>query len=132
MRIIYVSIILPIMLLATFLTSCKKEYKFEVYAETGMFSNLADTKISEDVIKETNDSIAFTKAHRKFLILMDVKFANNKNFHPEIHYFKLLTKDGHDISSGSFLQSPNKLMKHNADICLSDTLKEYLKNLPIE
>lgn len=112
--------------------SCQKEYKYEVYAETGMFSSLADTKISEEIIKESNDSIAFVKAHRKFLTLMDVKYANNKEFHPEIHYFKLTTKDGKDLSSGSFLHNPDEIRKRNAEMCLSDKFKEYIKNLPEE
>jgi hypothetical protein len=63
---------------------------------------------------------------------MNIKFSRNKNFHPEIYYFKLITPDGKDISSGFFLQNPEEIKQRNADICLSEKFKEYIRNLPNE
>ncbi|PXV62058.1 hypothetical protein CLV62_12210 [Dysgonomonas alginatilytica] len=124
--------LLTLILLSVVFISCNKEYKYEVYAKTGLFSDLADQKISEDVIKESNDSAAFVKAHRKFLINMQLKFDSNKDFHPEIYYFKLINPQGIDISSGSFLSNPNEIMIENASFCLSDEFKQYIQNIDYE
>lgn len=119
---------IPVFCLCIF-SSCKKEYTYELYAETGMFSSLADTKVSEEIIKELNDSSAFETAHRNFLILMNLKFNRDKNFHPEIYYFKLINPEGKDISSGSFLTDVNAIKERNERICLSSEFKNYIKDI---
>ncbi|MDR3246070.1 MAG: hypothetical protein LBT50_06510 [Prevotellaceae bacterium] len=102
--------------------SCKKEeYKYEVWTKNA--SSFVDTKIDEDVIKGQNDSIAFVKALQKFLIWMDENFTKNKDFEPELCNFKLITSDGKDISSGSFLQNPKKVFKKNVEAFLSDEFR---------
>lgn len=120
---------LILLLCIVLFVSCKKEYKYEVWAETGIFSSLADTKESEDIIKEGNDSLAFVKAHGRFIFSMQMRWERNKNFHPEIYYFKLITPEGHNISSGSFLANPNEVRQRNVDIFLTDNFKEYLRSV---
>lgn len=122
-----------LLLLATFfiltLSSCDKKYQYEVYAETGLVPRINDTKINAQIIKAPNDSVAFVRAHSYFLISMNLRFKHIDNFRPEKHYFKLITPNGLNISSGSFLNNPNKIIQFNADCWLSKEFKEYIYNL---
>ncbi len=61
---------------------------------------------------------------------MQLKFDRNKNFHPEIYYFKLINPDGMNIASGSFLCNTDVIKEGNARLCLSEEFRTYIKNLP--
>lgn len=112
--------------------SCKKEYKYEVWAKTGLFSNLTDIKESEDIIKESDDSTAFVSAHLKFIISMQTRWKYTENFHPEIYYYKLIDPEGNDIASGSFLSNPDDIRKFHTNAFLTTEFKEYLRSKDAE
>ncbi|MBF0577746.1 hypothetical protein [Dysgonomonas sp. GY617] len=103
------------------LSSCKQEYKYEIFA--------GHTKVSDEIIKASNDSVAFCDAHRRFLILMQLRFDMKTELHPEIYHYTLISPEGKDISLGEFLNDPNKIIKENLNVFLSDEFKTYIANV---